>query len=64
MVLTKQGLLRKVELFQVLSEGCRKHPAYPARGPATQRCPECVVVWNARLELNENTELNDSQVGP
>jgi hypothetical protein len=64
MALTKQELLRKVELLQVLSEGCRKHPAYRARRPATQRCPECVVVWNARLELNEMTELNDSQFGP
>ena len=44
---------RKIELLQILAEGCRKHPAYRARRSATQRCQECVVVWNARLELNE-----------
>jgi hypothetical protein len=44
---------REIELLKVLAEGCRKHPAYRARRPATARCAECVVVWNARLELNE-----------
>ena len=44
---------RKIELLQILAEGCRKHPAYRARRAATQRCQECVVVWNARLELND-----------
>ncbi len=44
---------RKIELLKILAEGCYKHPAYRARRPATQRCPECVVVWNARLELND-----------
>ena len=44
---------RKIELLQILAEGCRKHLAYRARKAATQRCQECVVVWNARLELNE-----------
>ena len=44
---------RKIELLNILAEGCRKHPAYRARRTATQKCPECVVVWNARLELND-----------
>ena len=44
---------RKIELLQILAEGCRKHPAYCARRAATQRCQECVVVWNERLELND-----------
>ncbi len=44
---------RKIELLQILAEGCRKHPAYRARRAATQRCQECVVVWDARLELND-----------
>ena len=43
---------RKIELLQILAEGCRKHPAYRARRPATGRCEECIVVWNARLDLN------------
>ena len=43
----------KIELLQILAEGCRKHPAYRARRAATQRCQECVVVWNSRLELND-----------
>ena len=44
---------RKIGLLKILAEGCRKHPAYRARRPATGRCQECVVVWNARLELND-----------
>ena len=44
---------RKIELLKILAEGCRKHPAYRARRPATGRCQECVVVWNARHELND-----------
>ena len=44
---------RQIELLQVLAEGCRKHPAYRARRAATERCPECLVVWKARCELNE-----------
>ena len=44
---------RQTELLQVLAEGCRKHPAYRARRAATERCPECVVVWKARCELTE-----------
>ena len=43
---------RKVELLKILAEGCRKHPAYRARRPATGNCQRCVVVWSARLELN------------
>ena len=44
---------RKIGLLKILAEGCRKHPAYRARRTATGRCHECVVVWNARLELND-----------
>ena len=44
---------RQIKLLQVLAEGCRKHPAYRARRTATERCPECVVVWKARCELTE-----------
>ena len=49
----KDDFQRQIELLQVLAEGCRKHPAYRARRAATERCPECVVVWKARCELNE-----------
>jgi len=31
---------RKIELLQILAEGCRKHPAYRALRVATQRCQE------------------------
>ena len=43
----------KIELLQILAKECRKHPAYRARRVATQRCQECVVVWNARHKLND-----------
>ena len=45
--------LKKIKLLSVLAKGCKKHPAYRAIRKATERCQECVVVWKARLELNE-----------
>ena len=53
---------RKVELLKILAEGCRKHPAYRARRPATGRCQECIVVWNARLELNDKSGEQETTV--
>jgi hypothetical protein len=44
---------RAIKLLQILAEGCRKHPAYRARRPATGRCEECVNVWKARLEMTK-----------
>jgi len=49
----KEESQKQIELLKVLAEGCRKHPAYRARRAATERCPECVVVWKARCKLNE-----------
>ena len=45
-------LNKKNKLLRMLSQGCRIHPAYRAHRKATERCKECVVAWNARLELN------------
>jgi len=42
---------RKIELLEILAEGCRVHPAYRARRAATKKCKPCVVVWEARCEL-------------
>ena len=42
----------KIKFLEILVEGCRKHTAYRARRKATERCEECVVVWKARVELN------------
>ena len=44
---------RQIELLKMLAKGCKNHPAYRAIRKATEQCEECVVVWNARLELNE-----------
>ena len=44
---------RQIELLKILAKGCKKHPAYRAIRKATERCKECVVVWQARVELNE-----------
>ena len=56
---------RKIELLRILAEGCRKHPGYRARRAATGRCMECVIVWQARLELNDNrTSLGTKSVPP
>ena len=44
---------RLIELLKILAKGCKKHPAYRAIRKATERCEECVFVWQARVELNE-----------
>ena len=44
--------LRQIELLKILAKGCRKHPAYRAIRKATERCEECVIIWQARLELD------------
>ncbi|MDC1260188.1 MAG: hypothetical protein ACKVHI_02310 [Candidatus Puniceispirillales bacterium] len=51
--MNKDHTQRKIELLQTLAEGCRKHPAYRAKRKATERCAECVVVWKARVALND-----------
>ena len=45
--------LKKIKLLTILAKGCKKHPAYRAIRKATERCKECVIVWKAKLELNE-----------
>jgi len=47
---------RQIELLKILTKGCKKHPAYRAIKKATERCGECVVVWQARVELNKLEE--------
>ena len=49
---------RKIELLEILSEGCRKHPAYRARRKVRISCEDCVQLWNARVEL---TLLNEAR---
>ena len=46
-------LEKQVLLLKILAKGCKKHPAYRANRKATERCEECVVIWQARVELNE-----------
>ncbi|MBM09843.1 MAG: hypothetical protein CMF69_09785 [Magnetovibrio sp.] len=53
---------REINLLRVLAEGCNKHPAYRARRPATGNCQRCVVVWSARLELNNISGEQESTV--
>ena len=47
---------RQIELLKILAKGCKKHPAYRAIRKATERCEECVFVWQARIELNKIEE--------
>jgi hypothetical protein len=42
-----------IKLLKILAKGCKKHPAYRAIRKATERCEECVFVWQARVELNK-----------
>ena len=44
---------RQIELLKILAKGCKKHPAYRAIRKATGRCEECILVWQARVELRE-----------
>ena len=46
----------QIELLKILAKGCKKHPAYRAIRKATERCEECVLVWEARVELNKLEE--------
>jgi len=50
-----QGVLvsdvRKIELLKLLAEGCRKHPAYRAKRQVKIDCEPCLIMWEARLEL-------------
>lgn len=41
-----------IQCLKILAEGCRRHPAYRARRPATGNCEPCVLMWQARLELD------------
>ena len=44
---------RKLERqIEILAKGCKKHLAYRAIRKATEKCEECVYVWQARVELN------------
>ena len=47
------NLEKQVKLLSVLVDGCKKHPAYRAIRPATGRCKPCVVMWQARQELED-----------
>ena len=47
---------KHIELLKILAKGCKKHPAYRAIRKATERCEECVFVWQARVELNKIEE--------
>ena len=54
--MNNRKLERQIELLKILAKGCKKHPAYRAIRKATGRCEECVVVWQARVELNKLKE--------
>ena len=47
---------RQIELLKILAKGCKKHSAYRAIRKATERCEDCVFVWQARIELNKIEE--------
>ena len=50
--MTDHKLERQIELLKILARGFKKHPAYRAIRKATEKCEECVNVWQARVELN------------
>ena len=50
---------RLIDLLKILAKGCKKHPAYRAIRKATERCDECVVVWQARVKLNAIEEYRE-----
>ena len=46
-------LVRQIELLNILAKRCKKHPAYRAIRKANERCEECVVVWQVKVEHYE-----------
>ena len=50
--INNRKLERPIELLKILAKGCKKYPAYRAIRKATKRCEGCVVVEQARVELN------------
>jgi hypothetical protein len=42
---------RKIKILKILADSCHKHPAYRAKRQVKIDCQPCVVIWNARLEL-------------
>ena len=46
-------LERQVVLLKILAKGCKKYPAYRVIRKPIERCEECVVIWQARVEPNE-----------
>ena len=46
-------LNKKNKLLKILSEGCRIRPAYRACLKDTVLCKACVIIWQARLNLND-----------
>jgi hypothetical protein len=51
--MNNRKLERQIDLLKILAKGCKKHHAYRAIRKATERCEACVVVWQARVKLNE-----------
>ena len=51
--MNNRKLERQIDLLKILTKECKKHPAYRAIRKATKRCEECVVVWQARVKLNQ-----------
>jgi len=43
---------RQIKLLKILAKGCKKHPGYRAIRKATERCEECVIIWQAKVELS------------
>ena len=41
-----------IKNLRILAEGCRTHPAYRARRPASGNCEPCMRMYEARLRLN------------
>jgi len=52
-----------IEALRILAEGCRKHPAYRARRPATGRCDPCVRMYEARMALTKLDGAIDAEEG-
>ena len=50
--MNNRKLERQIDLLKILAKGCKKHPAYRAIRKATERCEECVIIWQARVELD------------
>ena len=48
-----ESLKKKLQLMEILVDGCKKHAAYRAIRSATGDCDRYLKMWEERLDLDD-----------